>query len=221
MLLLVVSVAALGRRWRTVAALAFGLAVAVKFLPIVLMPLYWRRLRIRDALLAVLVVGLLYVPFLEPGKIPTGSLGTFVQSFRFNDPIFATVERMASPQTAAALAVFLGLGTALWLRRKQQEFSSDALGWPMAVSLACAPVIYPWYLLWLVPFLGAPSTLPLMVWSVSILFTQFVWHLSSLGRPWLVPGWIMLLEYGPVAIAIAIIGLRRLTRPATPQCSTD
>ncbi len=38
-LLLLVSAAALGRRWRTVAALAFGLAVSVKFLPIVLLPL--------------------------------------------------------------------------------------------------------------------------------------------------------------------------------------
>jgi len=47
-LLLLVSVAALGRKWRAVAAVAFGLTVAVKFLPIVLAPLYWRRLRIRS-----------------------------------------------------------------------------------------------------------------------------------------------------------------------------
>ena len=65
-LLLLVSVAALGRRWRAVAAVAFGLAVAVKFLPIVLLPLYWRRVRMRDAALAAVVVGLLYVPFLRP-----------------------------------------------------------------------------------------------------------------------------------------------------------
>ena len=48
-LLLLVSFAALGRRWRAVAALAFGLAVAVKLLPIVLLPLYWKRVRVRDA----------------------------------------------------------------------------------------------------------------------------------------------------------------------------
>src|SRR3984893_13919490 len=36
-LLLVISVAALARRWRAIAALTFGLAVAVKFLPIVLL----------------------------------------------------------------------------------------------------------------------------------------------------------------------------------------
>src|SRR6202045_3148447 len=92
-LLLLVSFAALGRRWRTVAALAFGLAVAVKFLPIVLLPVYWRRVRMRDAALAAVVVGLLYVPFLNHGRIPIGSLVTSVQGFRFNDPVFATLER--------------------------------------------------------------------------------------------------------------------------------
>jgi len=55
-LLLLVSVAALGRRWRAVAALAFGLAVAVKLLPIVLLPLYWKRVRMRDAALAAVAV---------------------------------------------------------------------------------------------------------------------------------------------------------------------
>jgi len=44
-LLLLVSAAALLRRWCAIAALSFGLAVAVKFLPIVLLPLYWKRIR--------------------------------------------------------------------------------------------------------------------------------------------------------------------------------
>src|SRR5262249_46455060 len=47
-LLLVISAAALVRRWRATAAVALGLAVAVKFLPIVLLPLYWKRIRVRD-----------------------------------------------------------------------------------------------------------------------------------------------------------------------------
>src|SRR6202011_4801200 len=100
-LLLLVSFAALERRWRTVAALAFGLAVAVKFLPIVLLPLYWKRVRMRDAALAAVLVGLLYVPFLNHGRIPIGSLGTYVQSFRFNGPVFATLDPVAPPQLLA------------------------------------------------------------------------------------------------------------------------
>src|SRR6266436_4087279 len=220
-LLLLVSVAALVRRWRAVAALAFGLAVSVKFLPIVLLPLYWRRVRMRDGALAAVALGLLYVPFLNHGRIPIGSLGTYVQRFRFNDPVFATLERVAAPQLVAGLAVLVGFLTAIWMRRKSAEESSDAFAWPMAASLLCAPVVYPWYMLWLLPFLRSTLTVPIMIWTLSIIPTYYVWHLRIVGRPWLVPDWIKTLEYGSVAVAAAIIALRRITRSAALQCSAD
>jgi hypothetical protein len=220
-LLLLVSFAALGRRWRAVAAVAFGLAVAVKLLPIVLLPLYWKRVRVRDAILATIVVGLLYVPFLRRGWIPIGSLGTYVQRFRFNDPVFATLERVAAPQLVVGVAALVGLLIAIGLRSGSPALSSHAFAWPMAGSLLCAPVVYPWYLLWMLPFVRSPSTLPIIVWTVSIIPTYVVWHLRTLGRPWLVPGWVTLLEYGSLATAGAIVLGRRLTRPAVPRCSGD
>jgi alpha-1,6-mannosyltransferase len=220
-LLLLVSVAALVRRWRAVAALAFGLAVAVKFLPIVLLPLYWKRVRMSDAALAAIVVALLYVPFFNHGRIPIGSLDTYVQRFRFNDPVFATVERVAAPQFVAGLAVLAGFITAVWMRKKSAEGPLAAFAWPMAASLLCAPVVYPWYLLWMLPFIRSTSTVPIMIWTLSIIPTYYVWHLRMVGRPWLVPGWIMMLEYGSVAVAAAIIALRRITRSAALRCSAD
>jgi len=220
-LLLVVSAAALGRRWRTIAAVAFGLAVAVKLLPIVLLPLYWRRVRVRDGVLAAIIVGLLYMPFLSHGRISTGSLGTYAQSFRFNDPVFAVFERLTSPEIALGLAVLFGFLAAIWMRRKTTEWSTDAFAWPMAASLLCAPVIYPWYLLWLLPFLRSTSTLPIVIWTVSIIPTYIVWHLRAVGRPWVLPGWVVLLEYGSLAMAAGIIGLRRFTHPATLECSAS
>jgi hypothetical protein len=212
-LLLLISATALGRRWRMIAAIAFGMAVAVKFLPIVLAPLYWRRVRIRDALLAALVVGMLYVPFLGRGRIPIGSLGVYLQRFRFNDPIFATIEGIIGPRVATGLAVILGLAIAAWLRQKQEALWPDAWVWPMAASLAFAPVVYPWYLLWLLPFLSSASALPLTVWTVSIFPTYIIWHLRSLGREWHLPGWVLVLEYGSVGIAIAVMLLRRMAQP--------
>jgi Glycosyltransferase family 87 len=219
-LLLLISFAALGRRWRAIAAVAFGLAVAVKLLPIVLLPVYWKRVRMRDAVLAAAVVGLLYVPFLSQGRIPIGSLVTYIQTFRFNDPVFAELERVV-PQIAAGLPVVVGLLTATWLRSKLPERSPEAFAWPMAASLLCAPSAYPWYLLWLLPFLRSASTLPIIIWTVSIIPTYIVWHLRTLGRPWLVPSWIMLLEYGSVATVGVIIALRRLKRPAVSRCLLD
>ncbi len=218
-LLLVVSAAALVRRWRATAAVALGLAIAVKFLPIVLLPLYWKRVRIRDAALAAAAVGFLYVPFLNRsffnhGRIPIGSLGAYVHSFRFNGPLFAALDQVAPPQLLAGLAVLVGFLTAAWMRSKTSALSAEAFAWPMAASLLCAPVVYPWYLLWLLPFLRSAWTVPIIIWTVSIIPTYYVWHLRTLGRPWVLPGWIMVLEYGLVAIAAALVAFRRTKRPA-------
>jgi alpha-1,6-mannosyltransferase len=212
-LLLLVSAAALARRWRATAAVGFGLALAVKFLPVVLLPLYWKRVRVREAALAAAVVGLLYVPFLNHGRIPIGSLGTYVHSFRFNGPVFATLNQVVPPQLLAGLAVLVGLVTATWLRSKAPEWSPEVFAWPMAASLFCAPVVFPWYLLWLLPFLTSASTQLMILWTVSIIPTYVMWHLRALGRSWgSLPGWVMLVEYGCVAAAGAMIGLRRLKR---------
>jgi alpha-1,6-mannosyltransferase len=220
-LLLLVSVAALGCRWRSLAAITLSLAVAVKFLPIVLVPLYWRRVRIRDGLMAAFAFAVLYAPFLKAGGIPIGSLATYVQRFRFNGPVFASLERLVGPPFAAGMAVLVGLVTAGWLRTKPPRCSAAAWAWPMAASLACAPVVYPWYLLWLLPFLRSLSTLPLTVWTVSILLTYSAWYLRSGGHEWQVPGWVLLLEYGSAATAAAIVCLRHLARPAGSVASGD
>jgi len=253
-LLLLVSAVALVRRRRATAAVGLGLAIAVKLLPVVLVPLYWKRVRIRDAALAAAVVGLLYVPFLNHGRIPIGSLGTYVQSFRFNGPVFAALHRVAPPQLLAGLAVLVGLVTATWLRSRESELSPDQrtlttedtelhrgntvasplcnsvpsvvqgfeFAWPMAASLLCAPVVFPWYLLGLLPFLTSASTLLIILWTVSIIPTYVQWHLRASGRPWgSLPGWVMLVEYGIVAIVASIIALRRrVSRPALP-CQAD
>jgi alpha-1,6-mannosyltransferase len=221
-LLLVVSAAALLRRWRATAAVALGLAIAVKFLPVVLLPLYWKRVRMRDAALAAAVVGLLYVPFLNHGRILIGSVGTYVHSFRFNGPVFALLDQVAPPQLLAGLAVLVGFVTATWIGSAAPEWSPDQFAWPMAASLLCAPAVFPWYLLWLLPFLTSASTLLIIIWTVSIFPTYVMWHWRTLGRPWgSLPGWVMLLEYGCVAGAGAIIALRRITRSAALQGQAD
>lgn len=214
-LLLLVSLAALIRRWRATASVAFGLAIAVKFLPIVLLPCYWKRVRIRDAVLAVAVVAVLYLPFLDHGRPPTGSLGAYVQGFRFNGPLFAALAHVWSPQVAAVLALLAGLIVAAGLQRAMPALVPHTFAWPMAATLLFAPVIFPWYLLWLVPFLTSAPALLLILWTVSIIPTYIMWHFRALGLPWgALPAWVMLVEYGVLAIAALVIAWRRISRPA-------
>ena len=209
-LLLVISLTALVRRWRTVAAVTFGLAIAVKFLPIVLVPIYWKQLRIRVALAAAIVLTL-YSPFLDRWRIPVGSLGAYVQGFRFNGPVFALLDHVLPPQLLVGLAVIGGLLLAAWFCRTSPGFSPADFAWPMAASLFFAPAVFPWYLLWLLPFLISSHALPLVVWTVSIVPTYAMWHWRMVRGTWgRLPNWVMLLEYGCVLVTVAAITVRRL-----------
>jgi hypothetical protein len=81
--------------------------------------------------------------------------------------------------------------------------------------------VYPWYLLWLLPFMRSVSTVPIIIWTVSIIPTYYVWHLRALGRPWVLPTWTMLLEYGSVALSVALIAVWHFKRPPVVRESAD
>jgi hypothetical protein len=198
----------LARRRTALATIAFVFAVATKLLPVVLVPLLWRRIALRDAVLGGALLVLLYLPFSGGPQIALGGVSRVVEHIRFNGAIFHAVAAAASPAAAAALAVVLGLLTAAWCRWRLGSGDPAAWAWPMAISLACAPVVYPWYLLYFTPFLVSAATLPLIVWTASILPVYVVWEIARNGGKWLVPTWALVLQYSTVLAAVAVVAYR-------------
>jgi len=187
-LCLVVTAASLARRRRTPAAVAFALAVGVKFLPATSAPLLWRRIRLRDAAVGAGVLATLYLPFVGQGRLPLGSLGDYLTKWRFNAPFYSALEWVFPTSGLIIVPVALGFAVALCARWDLPRDSPEAWAWPAATTLLFAPTIYPWYLLWVTPFLFSARALPLAVWTV-----------SSLSVYWPLPAWAtMVVEYGPV-----------------------
>ena len=197
----------MARRRTALATIAFVLAVATKLLPIVLAPLFWRRITVRDALVGAGLFVLLYLPFASGTDVLFG-IQNVVQHVRFNGPVFRGIAASTSPDAAARLAVLLGLAIAAWCRWRLPIDHPSAWAWPMAAAIACAPVVYPWYLLYLMPFLLLPATLPLIVWSCTVLMTYAVWEIARGGGRWVVPGEILALEYGLAVLAAAGLAWR-------------
>jgi hypothetical protein len=191
-------------------SVAFAISVAVKPLPIVLLPLLWRRVSRWHLATGFAVLLGLYLPFWDGRRLPIGSVPDVVDRFRFNGPIFRTLASLAGPAAATALAIAAGLLVAAWARRRLSLASPQAWAWPMAAALLCAPMIYPWYLLWLTPFLVSVETMPLTIWTVSILSTYVVWQL--VGVAWAVPAWALLVEYGTLIAAASWLWRRKRVR---------
>ena len=206
-LCLVLTVASLTRGRRTLASVAFALGVGVKFLPVTLAPLLWRRIRVPDAVLGVAIFAALYIPFLHHGTLPFGSLGDYLAHWRVNAPVYSALERVFPTTGLIAIPVVLGLAVAYWARWHFPLDAPEAWAWPAAVTLFFAPAFFPWYLLWLTPFLFTSSTFPLAVWTV-----------SSLSAYWWLPPWATnLIDYGT---ALGAAGWM-LLQSAAARCATN
>jgi hypothetical protein len=66
----------------------------------------------------------------------------------------------------------------------------------MVAALACAPVIFPWYLLYFTPFLFTTAGLPVMVWTLSVIPVYVVWDIARHGGRWAIPATVSVFEYG-------------------------
>ncbi len=203
---------ALSAQRSMLASIAFVLAVATKLLPIVVAPLFWKRVRWRDAAAAAMLVPLLVWPFLDGSHIGVPN----VIGRRFNGPIFQWIAGETWDKTASfiasAVAVAAGLLAAAWCRFKLGRDDPASWAWPMALSLACAPVVYSWYLLYLTPFLWTSATLPLIAWNFTVLPTYVVWERVRLGGRWAVPAPVVAVEYATVAIVAVATWLTRRMR---------
>ncbi len=200
---------ALSTRWTMLASVLAVIAIATKLLPVVLVPLFWRRVRWRDVAAATLAGLLMAWPFLTWPKTMLGALTGVVHGVRFNGPLFRFVAELTWPPVAAVFAIAIGLAAAAWCRWKLSEDDPPAWAWPMAVAVSCSPVIYPWYLLYLTPFLLTPSTLPLVVWTLTVLPVYYVWEAVRHGGRWVVPGPMMIVEYTLVVCAILAVLVAR------------
>ena len=209
--------------WLTVrrtmlASVAFVLAVATKLLPVVLAPLFLGRVRFRDAAAGAGLLAALYLLFVDRSSLPLGAVPNVVANIRFNSPVFSVLAAATNAQLAAASAVVLGLAVATWARWQLDASDPAAWAWPMTIALLCAPVVYPWYLLCVTPFLFTTPTLPVMAWTFSVLPAYTVWHIARNGGRWFVPNWIMAVEFAVFALATLLM-LRN--RPSHPRATEN
>ena len=206
----------LTERRTLLATLAFVMAVATKLLPIVLVPLLIGRVRARDAAIGAALLGALYLHYHDPAALTARRGPERGGPHPLQRPgVPAASRRCSAPQGAAAVALLAGLTAAGMARWRLAESDPAAWAWPMAIALACAPVIYPWYLLYLTPFLFTRSTLPLLAWCLSGLAAYVVWDISRRGGRWLVPAAIRRRARRPVLVAAALWAQARRATPAS------
>lgn len=220
---------------KTAAVWALSAAFLSKLLPILALPLFWRRMgehpfhpRGRWPLIWFPVLGSLgFLLFAEGGTHLFTGLQTYLLKWRFNDALFSLFyEIIKNPSLewddAALLLtrqIFTGilLLTALWAPLKYAN-PYRATFIIMAVYLLLSPTLHPWYLLWLLPFL---TLFPQPAWIIlsGLIFLAYEVLIGySMNNVWDERDWVKWTQFGPFFLLLILqLALARRRRKDTQE----
>lgn len=229
-----------GRGARIGSGAALAVAGLVKLVPLLLALALLRRWRVAGALACGLTLALGAAPYARSGPAALAGFGSEAGLGVFNDSLHYLLARLLAPLTPDAAAVARLLGVALpgvaalvvALRdgRGGAEIARGA-AFLLGLTLLLGPVVEPWYLTWLLPFValflrpGAGprpfAATPLLGWlwlSGAVQLTDLTYLGPELARWWPM---IRAVEYGPLFALLALDALRHLRPGAVRRATPD
>jgi hypothetical protein len=148
---------------------------------------------------AVVLAG--YAPALLAGTEVLGSLPRYVTEEYFNPGLLRSL--MESPAaTIASAAVWVAVASTARRHMALPVRAVVLIGGLVLLS----PNIFPWYAIWLVPFLAWAPSIPWIAFTGTVVFAYaFFLHL-----PWGIPAWARALEFAPLALGALWWSVTRL-----------
>jgi hypothetical protein len=184
-----------------------GIAVAAKPFALIAAPFFAWRAGWRGLAIFALTLFVLYVPFIiQSSSAELNGLRVFLNNWEFNSALFAVFQLFLSPGTAKilGLSLFTFAFGLLFLKWTKKVAADPPLAVLIGLFFLFSPVINPWYLVWLVPFVAIKPR----CWSVTalgIVSLSYTTGLnlgdSSLGD-FNHPGWLRPIEFGAISLAI-------------------
>ena len=163
---------------------------------------------------AGVTVAAVYLPFVIDGTNALGSLGVFAERWESNSSLHGLLAPLVGQRTYRLTAAALLFCVVIGLRLRQTEIATGALITFMLLFLL-APVVHPWYLLWLLAIVplrvNALDTLgsAALVWTLTVPLAYLALHYEHTTGQWHIPTPILWIEYLPVA---AMLSYQMLSR---------
>ncbi|MFW6066955.1 MAG: glycosyltransferase 87 family protein [Myxococcota bacterium] len=168
---------------------------------------------------AAATVALGYGGAVAAGLTPLGSLPAFFGQWEFGSPVFGALARVLPDPSARGVLAVLALGVYGAIVAMAARTAGDGRGvrWgrrALVVPLALSPVVFPWYLVPLVPLVALRPSAALVAWLAAVPLTYEVIDRFDLGRGWEPAAWPLLCIAGAWAAGWIVDGIRTW-RPGT------
>jgi len=168
---------------------AIGIGMSLKVLPVMLLlPLFFLQKSLNRSFTLVLgwvvSVVIIYGATVTLGYLPVGSIGVFFEKWRNAAPIFTVLDTLFIGYQLVIALMVIAMTTVIIIaytsfkQNNDRKASTDVIYLGMQASLALplmlSPVLFPWYLLPLIPLLALRPNIFLLAWSLLIPLTYEV-----------------------------------------------
>jgi len=199
-------------RYAVLGAIALGLAISVKLIPALLLPVCAFALRRRAVTLglSLAIPAALSLPFGFPQVAIWNSFGRFLYVTRLNDMFWWIIEDTVWPNPHQknyhynVIIVVAVLVVSIFFFRNWKR----GLLWVTGTALVLSPVLHPWYITWILPFAAWRRANAWQVLSVTIFAYYLFWDERLFMLPWHSEPWLRGFILIPPIVAL-IFELRR------------
>jgi hypothetical protein len=171
--------------WASAACL--GVAIALKIVPVFLLPAVICALRSRSiALVVSAAIPLALSQFYGGISVVLGPLKTFADVTRFHDLFWWLLEAAIAPnpyQRNWPFTVVLAVACAIVTFKFRRDWRRCAL-WLFGVVLVLSPVLHPWYTIWILPLAVWHRAHAWTVLSLSSLAALLLWDTTPWWTAW-------------------------------------
>ena len=202
-------------RWRFAigAAIAFGIAISIKLVPVLLLLLCVYSLGRRAVTLglSVAIPALLSLAYGFPSVPIFDSLRRFSYVTRLNDLFWWLIEETIWPNPRqknyhynVVLIAGVVVVSLLFIRNWRR-----GMLWALGVVMILSPVLHPWYCTWILPMAAWRRAVSWQVLSITLFAYFLFWNERLFALPWHAEPWQRAIILGPPLITLVIFGWRK------------
>ena len=186
----------LSRKWlfAILGATALGLAISVKLVPLLLLPLCIFALRGRalSLLISITIPAGLSLLYGYPHVPIWQSLGRFIYVSRLNDIFWWLIEDTVWPNPHqknyhynVVIIIAVAVLSLFFIRNWKR-----GLLWAIGTALILSPVLHPWYCTWILPLAAWRRAYAWQVLSVTLFAYYLFWNERLFALPWHAEPWM-------------------------------
>lgn len=173
-------------RWSIFSAVALGLAIALKTVPIFLLPVWAFALGRRGVVLIISALIPWLLSLCYGGlAVVSAPLAAFARVTRFNDLVWWAIDFFwVDPrQQNSRYEIILVIAVCLIAFALRKDWRRAAL-WVLGAALLLSPVLHPWYVTWILPLACWRKAYAWTVLSLSSVIALLVWEAGPFWKAW-------------------------------------